>query len=180
MDPRPVWLLDVDGVINANKPGWGAAPRRISCAGFTIRWAPALLDRIRQIHRSGLAEIRWSTTWCGFPDQLAELSRALRVDLPQAFTDRPMSKTWAEVKAEAAVAVLAEGRRLVWTDDDEATVAPDFYPELVPAVAGGRALLIAPRSNRGLQPADMDAIEAFATDAGRQWLAANPEEDQHR
>ena len=24
----PVWLLDVDGVINATRPGWHAAPRR--------------------------------------------------------------------------------------------------------------------------------------------------------
>lgn len=163
---RPVWLLDIDGVLNAPKPGWGAAPRKTICAGFTIRWAPALLDRIRDLHRRGIVEVRWSSTWCGDPDDLADLQRVFRLDLECAFTDRPMSKTWAELKAEAAVAVLAGGRRLVWTDDAEVDIASDFYPQLAAAVTGGRALLIAPRSNRGLQPDDLDRIEAFAADVG--------------
>lgn len=45
----PVWLLDVDGVINANRPGWGAPPRSSRVwsdtdrMSYLIRWAPALL-----------------------------------------------------------------------------------------------------------------------------------------
>ena len=158
----PVWLLDVDGVLNANRPGWGAAPRRVFCAGYKIRWAPALIDRIRDIHRAGLAEIRWSTTWNQNLFELTNLTRHLRMpDLERAFTDRPMSKTWAELKAEAAVAVLESGRRLVWTDDTEAGVAPDFYPALAAAQADGRALLIAPRENKGLQSEHLDLIDVF-------------------
>ena len=164
MSEPPVWLLDIDGVINANRPGWGEAPRRIRCAGFVIRWAPKLLDRIRELHRTGEHEIRWASTWCGFPEQLDELSRHLGVQFERAFTDRPMSKTWAEMKADAALAVLAEGRRLIWTDDDEVPVAPGFYPAIAEAAADGRALLIAPKSNRGLQPADLDLIAQFAFD----------------
>ncbi len=158
------WLLDIDGVINANKPGWSAAPRRTHCAGFVIRWAPALIERIKALHRTGTVDILWASTWCGYPDQLAELSRRVGLPLNPAFSDRPASKTWAELKAETAVAALADGQRLVWTDDDEAGVAPDFYPALGAAVAEGRALLIAPRSNRGLQPEHMDRIEAFANE----------------
>lgn len=157
----PIWLLDIDGVINANKPGWGEAPRRIRCNGFVIRWAPKLIDRIRELHRVGEHEIRWATTWCGFPEQLDELSRRLGVRFERAFTERPMSKTWAEMKAEAAVAVLAEGRRLIWTDDDEVPTAPQFYPAIGLAERDGRALLIAPRPNRGLQPEDLDRIAEF-------------------
>ncbi|KUL32677.1 hypothetical protein [Actinoplanes awajinensis] len=45
----PVWLLDVDGVLNANRPGWSAAPRRgmayAGGTGFLMRWAPARLGR---------------------------------------------------------------------------------------------------------------------------------------
>jgi hypothetical protein len=158
---QTVWLLDIDGVLNANKPGWGGPPRRTNVAGFVIRWAPPLIDRIRALHRGSTVEVRWSSTWCGEPADLAVLARLLRLDLEPAFGDRDESKTWAAMKAEAAVAVLAEGHRLVWTDDDEVGIAQDFYPEFAEAERDGRALLIAPRSNRGLQPDHMEAIEAF-------------------
>jgi hypothetical protein len=53
--------------------------------------------------------------------------------------------------------VVRGGRRLVWTDDDAIPIGGEFVDEL--GAAG--ALLIRPAKNRGLQPADMDAIEAF-------------------
>jgi hypothetical protein len=161
MNQQPVWLLDIDGVLNANKPGWGAAPRRITCAGYTIRWAPALIQRINAIERAGAAEVRWSSTWCGEPADLANLSDRIGLHLDSAFTERAAHQTWAEMKAEAAIAVLQTGRPLVWTDDTEAVIAQDFYPQLREAAQNGRALLIAPRPNRGLQPDDLDRIEAF-------------------
>lgn len=161
MSDKPLWLLDVDGVLNADKPGWGGPPRKVNVAGFTIRWAPALLDRVRQVHRDGLADIRWSSTWCGYPDQLAGLERVFRLRLPRAFGDRPPNKTWAELKVYAVLDALAAGRRVVWTDDDEAGIAPSIYPQISKAEQDGRALLIAPRSNRGLQRDHLDAIETF-------------------
>lgn len=164
MTDPPVWLLDVDGVLNASKPGWGGPPRKTSVAGLTIRWAPPLVARICALHDAGAVEVRWSTTWCGYPDQLADLGALFRLDLESAFGDRPMSKTWADLKVEAALSVLAEGRRLVWTDDDEVDAARRLFPELAAAEAAGIALLIAPRSNRGLQPEDLDLIETFAAD----------------
>lgn len=162
MATATTWLLDIDGVINANKPGWSAAPRRVHCAGFVVRYAPALIERIRELHRSRTVEIQWASTWCGFPNQIEELTRRIGLHFDSAFVDRPESKTWAEMKAEAAVAVLAAGRRLIWTDDDEAGIAPAFYPAIGAAVRDGRALLIAPRPNRGLQREHLDRIEAFA------------------
>lgn len=157
----PVWLLDIDGVLNANKPGWGEAPRRVNCHGLIIRWAPKLIARIRELHRMGEHEIRWASTWCGFPEQLNTLEHQLGLRFERAFTDRSMSKTWAEMKLAAAEQVLSEGRRLIWTDDDEAGIAPQFSAAVADAEQDGRALLIAPRSNRGLQPADLDRIVAF-------------------
>lgn len=157
----PVWLLDIDGVINANRPGWGGPPRRAVCAGYTIRWAPALIQRIKAVRAAGLADVRWSSTWCDAPADLAELSGRLGLYLDSAVAGPAPGQTWTAVKAEAAVAVLEAGRRLIWTDDEEVGIAPDRCPALGDATAGGRALLIAPRSGRGLQPADLDAIEAF-------------------
>lgn len=160
----PVWLLDVDGVINGHPhhAGWGDPPKRVSPG--PVYYEPRLIDRIRAIHAAGMAEVRWCTTWCDFRIPLAKLEQALDVEFERAFTVRPMSKTWAELKTEAAVAVLEGGRRLVWTDDDEADVASGFYPVLGEAVADGRALLIAPDSNRGLQPEHLELIEEFASD----------------
>jgi len=164
MTDPPIWLLDVDGVINGHPQhaGWGDPPKRASPG--PVYYEPRLIDRIRDIHARGIAEVRWCTTWCDYHLPLGRLEKVLGVSFERAFTDRPMSKTWAELKAEAAVAVLDGGRRLVWTDDDEADVAPRFYPVLDEAVRDGRALLIAPDSNRGLQPIHLILIEAFAAD----------------
>lgn len=163
MSDAPVWLLDVDGVLNASRPGWGGPPRKATAfsegTSYTLRWAPPLLHRIRELHRAGTVDIRWATTWC---TDVPELTRVFGLELEPAFRDRPPSKTWAEIKAEAAVEVLTAGRRLIWTDDAEVPVAPKFYPALADAAADGRALLIAPRPNRGLQPEHLDAIEGFA------------------
>lgn len=177
MTTKPVWLLDIDGVINANRPGWSTAPRKVSCAGLTIRWAPTLIVRIRQLHRAGHVDIRWSSTWCGYPAQLDELSTRFGVEFPLAFGDRPPSKTWADLKVEAAIDVLSCGQRLVWTDDDEVDAARHLFPQLAEAEADGRALLIAPRSSRGLQPGDLDAIEAFATAPGQAQPASSSQPD---
>ncbi|GGL41836.1 hypothetical protein GCM10014719_48880 [Planomonospora parontospora subsp. antibiotica] len=63
---RPVWLLDVDGVINVARPGWGDAPRSGTAysggGAYRMRWAPALIDRIRALHRAGGVEIRWCSS----------------------------------------------------------------------------------------------------------------------
>lgn len=121
---QPVWLLDVDGVINANRPGWGAPPRRESVwsptdrQSYLLRWAPALIDRIRDLHARGAVEVRWCTTWCHEASILENLWR-LPV-LARAITVSPMprgSDCWPH-KIAAAQAVLDAGRRLIWTDDE--------------------------------------------------------------
>jgi hypothetical protein len=158
---RPVLLLDVDGVLNAFQPSWGDELTRTNVAGLPIRWAPAMIERLREIHRSGLVEIRWCTTWCGLPVQLRALGELFGLDIPAAFGDRPMSKTWGDLKVEAAIEVIAEGRLLIWADDEEAAAARRLFPVVAAAENAGRALLLTPESRLGLQPEDLDAIEAF-------------------
>lgn len=72
-----MWLLDVDGVLNATRPGWGSPPRRVSVyadgGDWPMRWAPAIIDRLRGLHQDGAVELRWCGTWCAWADQL-ELS----------------------------------------------------------------------------------------------------------
>ena len=165
---KPVWLLDVDGVVNTTDPGWGGPPggslvwSAADHMSYLLCWAPLLVDRIRALHAGGKVEVRWCTTWCPEAErleqlwQLPELARALTADpMPRGAECRPL-------KLEAAWSVLAEGRRLIWTDDE---ALPPPGPDRDELTADGRALLIEPRAARGLQPADLDLIESFA--AGR-------------
>jgi hypothetical protein len=162
---KPVWLLDVDGVVNTVRPGWAAAPRKALVwsgadnTSYLLRWSPLVVDRIRLLHTSGKVEVRWCTTWCPEAGRLEslwhlpELARALSADpMPRGPACRPL-------KLAAARAVLAEGHRLIWTDDE---ALPPPGPDRDDLTADGRALLIAPRANRGLQPADLHRIEKFA------------------
>lgn len=157
---RPVWLLDVDGVINAARPGWGAAPRTGTAysAGcpYRLRWAPALIARIRALHHAGGVDIYWCSTWCGDADQVERLFGLPRLD--RAWPDPIDGAAAAVAKLAAARAVLDQGRRLIWTDDEAIPTSGPVHEELTRA---GRALLIAPAPNRGLQPEHLDAIEAF-------------------
>jgi len=161
---RPVWLLDVDGVLNATRPSWGTAPfRAYAHAGgheWRMTWAPKLIHRILELHRSGEVEIRWCSTWC---NDAAEVERIMHLPkFPPAFVV-PDGGYVGDLKLAAARAVLADDCRLIWTDDDETPTCGPIYDELT---AGGRGLLIAPNPRRGLQPPDLDAIEEFLA-AGR-------------
>lgn len=63
----PVFLLDVDGVINVDRPAWPDADARATVTtsdGVTwpFRWSPALVIELGRLHAGGLVEIRWCTT----------------------------------------------------------------------------------------------------------------------
>jgi hypothetical protein len=157
---RPVWLLDVDGVINVARPGWGAAPLagNVYSGGlpYRLRWAPALIARIRAMQTAGTVDVRWCSTWCDDADQLERLFGLPR--LSRAWSDAINGSYAPIAKLAAARAVLDAGDRLIWTDDDAVPTSGPVHDELV---STGRALLIAPVPNRGLQPEHLDAIEAF-------------------
>jgi hypothetical protein len=150
-----VWLLDVDGVINANKAGWSAAPRSAWAYSYNgswkMRWAPQLIERIWKIHNTGLVNIVWATTWCGYTDQLERIFRlpALNSALrsPMSIADK---QYWAE-------RVVDDGCNLIWTDDE----AIPFEGELHDKLTSHKSLLIAPKPNRGLRPEHLDLIDSY-------------------
>jgi hypothetical protein len=169
----PVWLLDVDGVINAYRAGWYHSPHVVQVwspsdqYSYRIRWEPKLVEAINRIHARGLVEMRWSTTWC--PD-IGALEAALGIGpFETAFQDRPPDLTWEDLKARAALAVLGEGRRQVWTDDVETDAARKRFPQLAEAENRGQALLIAPNPSRGLRPHHIKRIETFLQAGGNRY-----------
>jgi hypothetical protein len=158
----PVWLLDVDGVLNATRPGWGGPPvtRSITAQGtsWRMRFSPQVIAGIRAIATTSRAEIRWATTWVGHID---DLSRVFALPtFPAAFditSEEPTQAVVAPLKLAAALAVVRSGRPLIWTDDDAIPVdGPDRA-----ALDGAGALLIAPKPGRGLRPDDLDRINAY-------------------
>ena len=157
-----IWLLDVDGVLNAAKPGWSAPPRTgTAYAGATpwrLRFAPALIERVRALHASKVVEVRWCSTWCAWADQVEHVFGMPRLE--RAISDAAAAakgEVTREAKLAAALAVVRSGRRLVWTDDE---AIPEDGPEREELEAAG-ALLIAPRARSGLQRGHLDQIEAF-------------------
>lgn len=160
MDERPVWLLDVDGVINGQRAGWHAAPARASITdhwGYTweLAWSWPLISAIRGIHREGLAEVVWCTTWCPSAD-LLEAKWSLP-ELRRAWTDDLHGYARTEAKYAAARKVIADGRRLLWTDDDAFPATGARVEEFL----GRRSLLIKPNQGRGLRPEHLDLIHEF-------------------
>jgi hypothetical protein len=163
MDTHTVWLIDVDGVINDNRAGWGSAGQSATAyadgRGYRLRWEPKVIAAIRTFNAIDGCEARWATTWC---DHEPELRRVFGITLPVAFGPRPSHLTYDEQKVDAARAVLDAGQRLVWTDDTVVPPAVRMFPRFGRAEAEGRALLIAPRPPRGLRPDDVERIAAFA------------------
>ena len=160
---RRVWLLDVDGVINASRPGWSERPHRaeITANGqpWRMRWSPSMVRAIREIALSGEVDVVWATTWCPWADQLEAMFGLPR--LPLAFSaDALAAKPAPELKVRVALAEVERGSLLIWTDDDAIPISGEERRKL----DDSGALLISPASNRGLQPPDLDRVRSQLRD----------------
>ena len=168
---KPVWLLDIDGVINALNHDalptrdWPSACWRSVEAesAHEIRWpivaAQPVLDFIWVVHAEGRAEIRWHTSWQEFANNVSRSLGLPEFPLqPAPEFDEPIGFTWW--KLPAARRVLAdEGRRLIWTDDDVAEEMTRLERRELQAT--GRALLLCPDTMTGLRRRHLKRIEAF-------------------
>ncbi len=170
----PVWLLDIDGVVNAASRSLPthAWPRDVwrqieaedaEGLSWPIKAAQPVVDFIRDVHHRGRAEIRWHTTW-----QRDAVDLGRRLGLPEfgvaaapefaeldKYLDR--GRWW---KLPAARRVLAdEGRALLWTDDDADT---DLRGEERAQLARlGRLLIVCPDRRTGLCKRHLRRIDAF-------------------
>lgn len=153
---KPVWLLDVDGVINLFDGAAKAWPdvEHFTALGYRITWSPSMLQRIRAIHDSGLAEVRWLTTWEGLANE--HLSEPFGLPQLTVAGGRPfrddISTWWKLPHAQAA---YETGVHIIWTDDDInfASDAKKWLEEVGP----DRMTAISPHG--GLLPEHLDLIE---------------------
>jgi hypothetical protein len=171
-DPRPVWLLDVDGVLNAHRPGWGdkvaEGAARAGGGQFWIRWSPELVERLVAIDATGAVEVRWATTWVPWIDSIEQLlglpSWHVAWDGPYDGAGTPALPTPIRKLRSALEVVEHERRPLVWTDDD---AIPSHGRERDRIVnAGVPFLLVSPATRAGLQLSDIEAIEEFVRRVG--------------
>lgn len=159
-DGPPIWLLDVDGVVNALHPELHPWPDMtcFTARGFSIRFSPTLLGRVAELHRTGRVDVRWLTTWWDTANvHLAEtfgLPQLLVANTAQEFHAR---QQWWKLPVAQRVAEQT-GRRLVWTDDDL-----DHVPDagLWARSRQPEVLLVCPDSYLGLTPEELARIEAW-------------------
>lgn len=176
----PVWLLDIDGVINAisRKPDTSVWPRdqwatgSAECDGqeWPILWSRPVVDFIREVHESGRAEVRWHTTWQHEATNLAALVGLPAMPVAEAseYADQATHAAHAIAdgrpswwKLAAAERVVRDERRpLIWTDDDIR-----FELRRYDMDAGMRAhapvLAISPNQYTGLLRKHLTQIETF-------------------
>jgi hypothetical protein len=167
----PVWLLDVDGVINAAtlKPDPNVWPHdqwtRATVARLKILVARPVLDFIRATHESGAAEIRWLTTWMNDAQAIADEFGlpTFPVEGGPEYDDRLRERAFdrdAWWKLPAATRVLVEEKRpLIWTDDDITYSLGRRGQDEMRAL--GPALLIGPNERTGLTPKHLRRIGDF-------------------
>lgn len=159
---RPIWLLDVDGVLNAlhRDPLRHTIFRANN--GLQIAYDPEVLARIIQMHHDEHVEIRWLTTWedeanthltAQFEWPLLELAgnRDFELDRTLQWWKAPIAKTYVD-----------EGRRVVWTDDD---IGPAFRQGEIEWVKDvdipEQLLMISPDPDVGLEMRHLDMIERW-------------------
>lgn len=176
----PVWLLDVDGVINKigenpdasiwPKDQWSVGTARCGGEDWPILWAQPVIEFIKYAHESGRVEVRWHTTWqheataiedlCGLPK--FAVAHAPEFDNPSQHAARAildgLPRWW---KLPAALRVVRDEQRpLIWTDDDINPELGSRYPidnlkEHAPTLA------ISPNQYTGLTPKHLRQIAAW-------------------
>lgn len=150
---RPVVYLDVDGAVSALSPTHGFGDGLpFELFGDELILSERLGARLGALD----ADLRWLTTW-GADANLIGAAMDL-TDLPVAGLP-PMDATaggpWKFDVVRGQVTL--ERRPFVWIDDE--AIPPDAS-DWAHSI-GVPCLLIEPDPDRGLTPADIDAVEAF-------------------
>lgn len=155
----PIWFLDIDGVINAlddgHLPHLTQTTARTMDTDWPIRYFPDVIEFINLVHRQGLAEVRWLTTWG--QDARTSLAPAVGLDDFYAYDLVDSTGWWkADIVGES---IERDARRIVWTDDDLDTEDVSFLD----GQTSHAALVIAPAALTGLTSIDLSRVAGWLT-----------------
>lgn len=161
---EPIWLLDIDGVLNAMvdrdtlaHPHWTDLLKKPVPTSFGVEYdlviSGTVIDFINT-HAAYGVDIRWATTWQHDANKFVAPTFGLP-QLPVGAEEQGPSDYF--YKERAALIAIDKGRPLIWTDDDaiRLMVRKDIEESGVPN------LMIEPDPRVGLTPAHLDAISAF-------------------
>lgn len=168
----PLWLLDVDGVLNAVRLDVPEGHVRCEVGDsdartWDITYRPAVVEFIRDLHESGRVEVRWLTTWC--EDARDSLAPAVGLPLDCAVEgvaerSRFRPSDWWKSTVAQRLSDADPDRPLIWTDDDL-----DYGLRTGEAAwlrsRSGRTLGISPKCDVGLTDDHLAAITAFVEEA---------------
>lgn len=167
---KPIWLLDIDGVLNAlaRKPDPQVWPKGVWVTQavenrtgiYTITISQSVIDFINEIDNARLVDIVWHTTWQAEANNVANLFGLNRFPIWPApeYGESLGYRTdlsWSWWKAPGFQRALDTRRPVIWTDDDISLVDQRKF-------AGQKqALVIAPNSALGLAPKHLRAISGY-------------------
>jgi hypothetical protein len=182
MGVTPLWLLDVDGVLNALVDRLADTPygadsdwlrfHQCSRTGllYPIVANRRVLESVRSAHEGGRVEVRWLTTWEVNDDYVA-LAEAL--GLPQFEVEaRPTEFTplgmldhgmWWKLPAVERALERALDRPVLWTDDEVGLRTPAMRWRRHQAEVRPDLMIIAPDLQVGLTPDHLVQIDDFLT-----------------
>lgn len=154
---RPIMLCDVDGVLRVpGAPEWPEPPRIVAAHGRTIKYAPSLIDWIRDLIVEPAVDFVWCTTWNGRTHMLCDV---WDLPLPNAEASTRTTEAWNShlngitamvMKLTVLQAAIDTGRPVIHLDDH---VALHF--------ASDRYLAIRPDTVSGLTPEHMHQVASF-------------------
>lgn len=176
---KPLWFVDVDGVINAlvdyaNKPHFGSYSdwQTINVNGYPIVFSPTMVQSINAL--SANIDIVFFSTWA--EPAVRDLAPALGLDIKSFlrsdgtnssfdYQGNDASKRWWKLNG-ILDHINNDQRPFIWTDDDmNNEVQRAIYGRA--AFEGVDNLLIAPNSKIGLTNQHMEMIEAFVSRASQ-------------
>jgi hypothetical protein len=173
---KPVWFLDIDGVINAityacpDGFSEGSASPGEPHGSYSIKWNPVIIEAIKELHDKGVVEVQWLTTWgSGANGDLRELVGLDELKVAgepplyawggynkNSYTTMEDRPSWWKHAVVQKFHEENPSRKIVWTDDDLA-----FEKEASNWVKGKKILAIAPRQAETLRMTDIARIRSF-------------------
>lgn len=161
---KALWLMDVDGVLNAVNYEPLPDQRRERLNGFDITWTPAITDRIATLHSEGLVEVRWLTTWAEDANEHISPALGWPEDLLVVASPYDASRT-AWWKLSYVMDLAVDEQLIVWTDDD--IVGDADARTWLKQEDAGNVFTICPDTRVGLTVEDVDRVEAWLNPLAR-------------
>lgn len=164
----PLWLLDVDGVINAvtHEPPDGYVQADVPDGRgrtWPITYRKDVIDFIGQLHETNLVEVRWLTTWCESARDFLAPALGLpefQVEGSDDHLNPAHYRTWWKSVTAQRLAAQEPERPLIWTDDDLAYSIRNRDVDWLDDWSGLRCL-ITTNTSTGLTDDELEQILGF-------------------